>query len=101
MACTTKPDTTMADLLGKCLPDGAPQKVKNLTVGDLWRIGGFRRVTDKTPTSQNPDLALTVQEKKVLADAFVKYVHDGTGAEKQGTWTYDMNYISVCCCCTT
>jgi hypothetical protein len=100
MACKTKPSDKIAQLLGECLDAGAPAKVRNLTVADLWRVGGFRRKNDP-PTSQNPNLNLSPAEKKVLADAFICYIESGNRAEPKGEWTYDMNYLSVCCCCTT
>ena len=94
----TPPNTPITQLLGTCLPNNAPQKVKDLTLGDLWRLSGFRFKTDQNLTL-SPNLNLTPQEKKVLVDAWICYIE--RQGQPRGDWSYDLNYMNVCCCCTT
>lgn len=94
----TPPNTPITQVLGARLPGNAPTKVRALTVGDLWRLNGFRFKTDG-PITQNPNLNLTVEEKTALVNAFVAHIE--ASGQPKGDWSYDMNYMNVCCCCTT
>ena len=100
MQTMQSPNTLIKDILSSTGSDAKlSPKGKTLTVGDLWRIRGFKKTGDP-PHSTNGQLQLTQDDYNKIGDAFADHIRKDTTNGDPG-WSYLPDMLGACCSCCT
>ncbi len=86
---------------------GAESKLKGnakkMTVGEMWRLGAFKKDSHPAVHKDAKMKVLSLEETNSLADAIETHINHPNVLAKVNRegWKYNTDYPASCCCCTT